>query len=149
MAKVGNAQYITGFIQKNATFGADVITVNLYLPGSVTPDATMDMPNDTTWDTFNLAYSYTGTVDRWGTIEIIAKSATAGAYCYVDDLYNGTNHITALDLWDDGMPSPIMFEQLGDAQAGWAVATNTLTTAGTTGNLLTKLLTVAKFLGLK
>lgn len=78
-----------------------------------------------------------------------AKSVTVGAYCYIDDLYNGTNKITALDTWDEGMPSPIMFEQLGDAAAVWAIPTNALGTQGTTGKKLIDSLTTNKFLALK
>ena len=107
------------------------------------------MPTDSNWNVFNVAALYSGTEDLYARVAITAKSTTASAHAYIDDLYNGTNAITALDVWYKGKPSPIMFEQLGDAAAVWAVATSTLTTAGTTGYLLTKLLTLAKFLGLK
>jgi hypothetical protein len=58
----------------------------------------------------------------------------------VDDILNGTNSIIGLDAWLDGKPSPIMFEQLGDAAAVWAVLDSTLTTAGTTGKDLVDVL---------
>ena len=149
LAKALSAVSVSGFIQKNAAFGTDVCTVDLYLPGSVTPDATMNMPDDTSWNVFNLAANYTGTVDLYATVVITAKSATANAYVYVDDIFNGTNKITAFDVWDEGMPSPIMFEQLGDASAVWAVLQSTQTTSGTMGNRLKSALTVPLFLGLK
>ena len=153
LARANTAVGITGFIQKNAAFGSDVVTVELYLPGLVpgvdTPSDSMNMPNDTSWNVFNLAANYTGTVDLFATVRIVAKSTTASAYVYVDDLYNGTNPLTALDVWDDGKPSELIYEQLGDAAAVWSVATSTFTTSGTAGYLLTKLLTVAKFLGLR
>jgi len=77
------------------------------------------------------------------------KTFTSAAYLYVADISNGTNTITALKPWSDGLPSPVMFEQLGDAAAVWQVLTASLTTTGTTGKQLTKLLTTGKFLGLK
>lgn len=147
--KVGAFVFATGFIKKNATFGTDDILVEMFLPGSTVADASYTMPDDTEWNPFNIGVAYAGSINRYATVRISAKSAAAGAYCYVDDVYNGTNVITGIDVWDDGKPSAIMFEQLGDAAAVWAVSTDGLDTPSTTGYLLTKLLTVAKFLGLK
>jgi len=153
LAKANSALYVNGFIQKNAAFGTDDVIVELYLPGLIpgtdTPSDTMTMPDDTSYNVFSLATNYTGTVPRYATVRVTGKTTTASAYCYIADLYNGTNDITNLKTWDSGKPSAIMFEQLGDAAAVWAVATSTLTTSGTVGYLVTKLLTVAKFLGLK
>ena len=41
---------------------------------------------------------------------ITAKTATVGAYAFLDDLYDaGTNNkVAGLDLWDEGQPSQIM-----------------------------------------
>lgn len=140
IARASSYSNILGFIQKNATFGTDDVIVDFYLPGLTpgtdTPSATVTMADDTTWNVFNLAASYTGTVPLYSTVRVTAKSSTAGAYVYIDDLYNGTNVITAMDTWSKGKPSEIMFEQLGDASAVWAVLTSTLTTSGTIGNLL-------------
>jgi hypothetical protein len=149
LAKASTYVGVAGFIQKNAAFGTSVCTAELFLPGSTTADATQTMPNDTNWNVFNLAANYTGSVDLYATVTITAKTATAGAYIYVDDIYNGTNKITALDVWDQGQPSPIMFEQLGDAAAVWAVLQSTQTTPGTMGNRLSKALTLPLFLALK
>lgn len=153
IARASSYSNILGFIQKNAAFGTDDVIVDFYLPGLIpgtdTPSATVTMADNTSWNVFNLAASYVGTVPLYSTVRITAKSATASAYAYVDDLYNGTNVITAMDTWYRGKPSEIMFEQLGDAAAVWAVATSTFTTTGTVGYLMTRLLTVAKFLGLK
>jgi hypothetical protein len=141
LARASSAVSIIGFIQKNAAFSTDDVTVDLYLPGLVpgtdTPSATVTMPDDTNWNVFNLAASYSGTVPLYATVRITGKTTTSAAYLYVDDLYNGTNVITGLDTWHEGKPSDIMFEQLGDSAAVWAVATSTLTTAGTTGYKLT------------
>jgi hypothetical protein len=149
LARASTYVGVGGYIQKNAAFGTDLCTVDLYLPGSTTPDATYTMPNDTNWNVFNLAANYTGTVDLYATVTITAKSATASAYIYVDDIYNGTNKITALDVWDQGQPSPIMYEELGDAAGVWAVLQSTQTTAGTMGNRLKSALTTPLFIALK
>lgn len=148
-ANAGTYVSANGFIKKNATFGTDDILVELFLPGSLTADASYTMPDDTTWDAFNIGADYSaGTVDRYATVRVSAKSATAGAYCYVDDLYNGTNSITALDVWENGKPSEIMFEQLGDAAAVWAVSTAGLTISGTTGKKLVDDLTKGQYIAL-
>ena len=153
IAKASSYSNVLGFIQKNATFGTDSVIVEFYLPGLVpgvdTATATQTMGNDTNWNVFNLAGSYTGTVPLYSIVRIKAISATAGAYCYIDDIFNGTNVITALDTWYKGKPSPIMYEQLGDASAVWSVATSTLTTSGTTGKKLADSLELGDYIGLK
>lgn len=134
-AKAGSAVSALGFIQRDATFNTTgSITVSLFLPGSLVADDTYTMPTTTgTWDIFIVAANYTGTVDGYATVIVTATSAAINGKFYVDDIFNGTNHITGLDLWENGMPSPIMFEQLGDASAVWQVPTSTLTAAGTIG----------------
>lgn len=149
LAKANSVVSVSGFIKKNAAFSTDDVIVELYLPTSTTADATYTMPDDTSWNAFAIGASYSGSIDLYATVKIIGKTTTASAYLYVDDLYNGTNHITAFDVWENAQPSPIMFEQLGDASAVWAVLTSTQTTSGTMGYFVTKLLSVAKFLGLK
>lgn len=152
LALANSAVGVTGFIQKNAAFGTDDCDVELYLPGLVpgvdTPSDTQAMPDNTSWNVFNLAASYTGSVPLFAIVRVVAKTATASAYVYVDDLYNGTNEITALDVWDQGKPSEFIYPELGDPSAVWAVATSTLTTAGTTGKKLVDDLTTAKFIAL-
>lgn len=153
LAQANSAVSIFGFIQKNAAFSTDDVIVELYLPGLVpgvdTPSDTYTMPDNTSFNVFTLAASHTGSVPLLATVRIKGQTVTASAYLYVADLYNGTNDITNLTTWDKGKPSQIMFEQLGDAAAVWAVLTETFTASGTVGYLVTKLLTVAKFLGLK
>lgn len=128
-AKANSYVAALGFLQKNAAFGTDELKVELFLPGSTVADATQTMGNTTgTWEVFNVAASYTGSINLYATVKITAKTTTSNAYVYVDDIYNGTNVITALDVWNNGQPSPIMFEQLGDAlaaaQAVWGYATS-------------------------
>lgn len=137
LAKANSAVHCLGFLQKNATFGTSVAKVELYLPGSTTADSTYTMSNVTgTWEVFSVSASYTGTVDDYATVKVIGITATAGAYLYLADIFNGTNSIIGMNVWDDGMPSPIMFEQLGDAAAVWAVPTSALTVSGSVGELV-------------
>lgn len=150
LAVPGKACSTLGFIQRNAAFATDDCLVELFLPGSTVADASYTMPTTVgSYLVYNLAATYSGTLSRYATLRISGKTTTASAYLYVADIFNGTNHITDLTTWDKGQPSPIMFEQLGDAAAVWAVATSTLTTSGTTGKQLVKTLTTPKFLALK
>lgn len=135
--KANTAAQIVGFAQKNVAFGTGTCTVEMFLPGSTTADATATLDNTTgAWQVFNLAASYVGSVSGFATIRITAKTATASAYVYFADFYNGTNVLTGLQSWYNGKPSPVMTELLGDAAAVWAILTSTLTTAGTVGKLV-------------
>lgn len=153
LANADSAVSIFGFIQKNAAFGTDDCDVELYLPGLVpgvsTPSDTQAMPDNTSWNVFNLAANYTGSVPLFATVRVVAKTTTSAAYVYVDDLYNGTNEITAFDVWYQGKPSEFMYAELGDPSAVWAVSTTTLTTPQTTGKQLVDALTTGKFIALK
>lgn len=147
LARANTAVQALGFIKKHTIDIASVVTVNLYLPGSNTPDFTQTMPDDDNWNPFVVYANYTGSVDLFAKVEILVK-ATSGV-CLVDDIFNGTNNITALDASYQAKPSPVMFEQLGDAAAVWAVPTNILTTAGTTGKKLVDDLELGDFLATK
>ncbi len=153
LAKASSAVSIYGFIQKNAAFSTDDVIAELYLPGLVagldTPSDTVTMPDNTSFNVFTLAATNTGSVPEYATVRIKGQTTTSSAFLYVADLFNGTNDITNLKTWDRGKPSDIMFEQLGDAAAVWAVLNSTLTTPGTTGFNMAHDLTVAKFLALK
>lgn len=144
LAKPDNAVSVLGFVKLNAAFTGDadtVCTANLTLPGEVESADSQVMSKLTNdWQVFNLAALYSGTVTAFATITINATNINlvSAAYAYIDDMYNGTNEITALDVWLEGQPSSILFEQLGDAAAVWAVSTSTLTTTGTIGNHVAK-----------
>ncbi len=140
LAVPGRTVEISGFIYENAAFVADgdaSVTVELFLPGSTTADATKTMTKTTDEMSNDAAYVlgalYSGSINRYATVRITAKTTTASAYVYVADIKNGTNNIINFLTWYQGKPSPIMFEQLGDAQAVWQVQTSALTTLGTTG----------------
>ncbi len=103
-----------GYLYRNATFSSGDITVELFLPGTLltdTPDASYTLPTTTDeWLPFTVAAYYAGTEARYATVRITAKTATAGAYCFLDDIYDaGTgNKVAGLDLWDAGHISPII-----------------------------------------
>ena len=137
LAKSSTNVYCAGFSKKSAGLVGKVVNVKLFLPGSIAPDATTVLTDNENWNSWIIAANYTGNVDLYATVRITVFSGVATDYLYVDDLYNGTNKITALDVWEEGMPSPIMFEQLGDAAAVWAVATSGLVTVGTIGKMVT------------
>lgn len=103
-----------GYVYRNATFSSGTLKVELFLPGTLltgTPDATYTFPTTTvTWLPFNISAYYSGSVARYAIVSITGITATAGAYFFVDDLYDaGTgNKVAGLDLWDEGQPSKIM-----------------------------------------
>lgn len=102
---------INGYIYRNATFSSGNIIVELFLPGSLIADATYTLPTTTgSWLDFSLTKYYSGTVARYATVKISGYTAAAGAYFFIDDLYDaGTgNKVAGLDLWDEGKPSEIM-----------------------------------------
>jgi len=43
-------------------------------------------------------------------VKITAVTATAGAYAFVDDLYDAglTNKLAGMDIWDQGQPAPLI-----------------------------------------
>ena len=107
---------VFGYVYRNATFSSGTLKVELFLPGTLltaTPDATYTFPTTTTeWLPFNISAYYSGSVARYAQVRITGVTATAGAYFFVDDLYDaGTgNKVAGLDLWDEGQPSQIMVQ---------------------------------------
>jgi len=107
---------IFGYVYRNATFSSGTLKVELFLPGTLltaTPDATYTFPTTTgSWLPFNISAYYSGSVARYAQVRITGVTATAGAYFFVDDLYDaGTgNKVAGLDLWDEGQPSQIMVQ---------------------------------------
>jgi len=105
---------IFGYGYRNSTFSSGTFKVELFLPGTLvteTPDATYTFPTTTSsWLPFNISAYYSGTVARYAIVRITAVTNTAGAYAFIDDIYDaGTiNKVAGLDLWDKGKPSPIM-----------------------------------------
>jgi hypothetical protein len=154
LAKASSIVNFYGFFQKNTVFGTSVATVELFLPGSTVADASATLTNVTgSWQAVALSALYSGTTDLLATITVTGKTATAAAYLYADDFYNATpatNKIAGLETWNNGQPVSFLVDTTFDAGSVWSYAISSLTDATTTGGFLaTKLLTVAKFLGLK
>lgn len=142
LAEAGKGVSVFGFAQMSAALSGDAaatVTVNIYLPGSLTPDSSITLAKTALWQYWNVGASYTGANDELAKVEVVVKSATAAAYLYLDDLYNGTNRIISFDTWDEGEPSPVMFQQLGDPYATWAALESFMTTPGTMGYKLSNL----------
>ena len=158
----------SGYFLKNVAMNTDVCTVSLYLPGNdpanLAPDATTTLSNNVsnTWtgsavQSVSLSAYYTGTVDSFAIVAVNAKSVTASAYLYCADFYNSGDTVTIYDklagltIWYQAEPSPVItpLNLGGIAPAVWATATSGLTTPGTTGNNMKKVLTTPKFIALK
>ena len=149
-AKVGETSYANGLAQKNASMAASDALVELFMPGSVVADSTYYLPYDSDINDWSVAALYLGTTDDFAKVRVTAKSVTSGAKFYVDSIFNGTDELNGIDLWHEGKPAGIMLVQAGDPIAVWQVPTSALTMSGTIGKYVaTKLLSVAKFLGLK
>lgn len=105
---------IYGYIYRNATFSSGDITCELFLPGTLltdTPDDTVTLSTTTgAWELWTLNAYYSGSVARYATVRITGKTATAGAYMFLDDIYDAqtNNKVAGMDLWDIGHISPIM-----------------------------------------
>ena len=105
---------IYGYIYRNSTFSSGDIVCELFLPGTLltdTPDSTVTLSTTTlTWHLWKLNAYYSGSVARYATVRIRAKTATAGAYAFLDDIYDAAlnNKVAGMDLWDEGHISPIM-----------------------------------------
>lgn len=153
-AKAHSVVNFFGYFGANATWVADVaavFTVELFLPGSSSADAT-SMPTlpdvvttpGTSWLAIVLSAQNTADTDGLATVRISSTSGTAGAYTYADDFYNAgdtitsSDKVTGLDTWSEGKPLVIITPQATSAADIWTFPTANLTTAGTTGNHLAK-----------
>lgn len=131
---------IFGYAYRNATFSSGTLKVELFLPGTLltaTPDATYTFPTTTgSWLPFNISAYYSAADSRYAIVKITGVTATAGAYFFIDDLYDaGTaNKVAGLDLWDEGQPSQIMVQSDFSVvpSAVWAYSDQT-TSANTMG----------------
>lgn len=131
---------IFGYIYRNATFSSGTLKAELFLPGTLltaTPDATYTFATTTlSWLPFNINAYYSGAVARYATVRITGITSTAGAYFFIDDLYDaGTgNKVAGLDLWDEGQPSQIMvqsdFSVIPSAVWGYSDANTQVGTMG-------------------
>lgn len=109
----------------------------------------------TDWQFLYVAFTPTTT---YGQITVTVSGYTSqtgsNAYFYVDDFStqypaNTPLNTQTLDLWASALPVTPPLATVLSANDVWLVATSTLTGSGTVGKLVTKLLSVAKFLALK
>jgi hypothetical protein len=138
-----NIVAFTGWFRKNAAFGTSVATIELWLPGSSSADATATLTNDTgVWQSVNMSANNTATKPGLATIKVKGFTSTASAYLYCDDFYNAgdtvlnSDTMTGLDIWADGKPSPVIAPSSVSAADIWTFPTTNLTTANTTGKKL-------------
>lgn len=137
VARANSAVSHTMYVRKNTAFATDVARIELWLPGSSVADDTYTVSDVTdAWELAIVGANYTGSINELATIKVIGLTTTASAYLYIDDIDNGTNILTALDLWHAGMPVEIMYEQIGDAGAVWAQLTSGFTVSGSVGELV-------------
>ncbi len=105
---------VYGYLYRNATFSSGTLKVDLFLPDTLltaTPDDTVTMATTTlAWLPWTLTANYTSADSRYATVIITAVTGTAGAYAFLDDIYDAglTNKVAGLDLWDNGHISPII-----------------------------------------
>lgn len=146
-----SAVAVFGYIYRNSTFSSGDITVDLFLPGTLTtdtPDDTVTLSTTTSdWLYWNLNAYYSGSVARFATVRITAKTVTAGAYAFLDDIFDAQtgNKLAGIDLWDNGHIAPVLqptdFASAipsiasASATAVWDKAASAHTTAGTMGKI--------------
>lgn len=158
-AKANSIINFFGWFKLNAAFTGDAgasATVELWLPTSSSADATATLSKATNdWQAAVLSATNTLDTDGLALIKINGITATSAAYLYADDFYNAgdtvtsTDKVTGLDTWYQGKPVSIISPQATSAADIWTFPFADLDTTGTIGNLMTKILTVGKFLGLK
>lgn len=155
-AKSQSVTNFFGWFRKNTAFGTDDANIELWLPGSSSADVSFQLSDATeTWQSAVESVDYPESIDGLATVKVVAKSATSGAYLYCDDFYNAGDTVntfdkmTGLDTWINGKPSPLLNPTVLQPIDFWNFPTNNLNTPGTVGYIMKRVLTVAKFLGLK
>lgn len=134
LAKVGQMAQVGAWFKSDSTMSSGTVTMEMWLPGGTSAVASITITHSTSWVPWSLVYNYAAAVNQLIIVKI--RAVDAAGYLYIADIWNGTNTITAFNVWDAGRPSPIMFEQLGDALGMWAVPTSSLTVAGSIGALV-------------
>lgn len=111
-ANANSLVYIPGFFRRSAGLTGDV-TVDLYLPYSLTPDDTQTLSTTTgAWLTFLAQENYASSVNLLATVVVTVKG-TAGNTLYLDDFFNSgntsvvNNNIASFETWFNGKPAQI------------------------------------------
>ena len=152
-ANAGTNVFENGYVYRNATFSSGVVKVELWLPTtslSSSPDSSYTFPTTTgSWLPYLISTYYSGSISGLATVKITAYTATAGAYLFIDDLYDAAlnNKLAGIDIWVDGKPSPLIAAVDASAVPGlvWNYP-DTPNTTGTMGESLTIIKKLAKFI---
>lgn len=138
LAPAGKAVNVFGYAKKAAALVGLTAKARITLPFSSNYAAEVTLTDDTNWNLWSLSADYSaGTITSLARIDIIVPYISSG-YLYLDDIMNGTNAISALDMMFDARPSPIMVDQIGDPGAVWAYA-NSGHPTGSMGEFANKL----------
>ena len=136
IAEAGKAVSAFGYCKKSAGLVGQPAQVRLTLPFSTLPDAEVTLIDDEEWNLWSISADYSaGTITSFAKLEIIVPGSNSTDYLYVDDILNGTNVISALDLFYHGKPADIMTDQVGDPGSIWSVQ-NANFASGSMGELL-------------
>jgi hypothetical protein len=136
LAEAGKAVSVFGYAKKSAGLVGVPTKVRLTLPFSTQPDAEVDLIDDEEWNLWSISADYSaGTITSLAKVEIIVPAGSGTNYLYLDDILNGTNVISALDMFYHGKPADIMTDQVGDPGSIWSVQ-NANFAGGTMGELL-------------
>lgn len=134
LARANSAISILGYAKRNSNLNSDV-TISIRLPGSGIPSSTVSLKAGTDWQLFSLSADYDGDSNTYATVEISVPYDASGGAVYFDDFLNGGNIITGLDLWYQGRPSLVLYNELGNPKEVWDVVASGFAEA-TTGKLL-------------
>lgn len=164
-----NVATFFGYFGANAALATDVSAsarIELWLPGAASASATTSIPltdvittPGTIWPAVQISSQYTGDISGLATVKIFVLTATPGAYLYADDFYNAGDTMTSkdpatgLDIWYNALPLTIMTPlQITPGYMAASILDANVsdhTLSGSFGKVLGKVLTVAKFIGLK
>lgn len=141
LARANSAISLLGYAKRNSNLTSDV-SISIRLPGSGLPAATISLAQGTDWQLFSLSADYSGSTNAYATVEISVPYDASGGAVYFDDFLNGGNIITGLDLWHQGRPSTILYNELGNPKEVWDVVASGFAN-DTTGEKLNKTLIAA------
>ena len=141
--KINSATYYAG------THTNPTLTVN-YDNGTTTTSPNGVATNTTAWQLLSVTFTPATT---YGQITITISGATdattTNAYFYIDDFTGGSLVNGSLDLWGNALPISPVYSFLMQASDFWDAQSSAHVGTGTMGKIMNKLLTLARFIGLK
>jgi len=138
-AKVNDGVLMSGYFKTVNFVDGDLFKVELFLPGSTTPDSEMERMSGFDYDWVNgfvTAY-YNGVLPQNAKIVITARSYQTDAAVYCADLLNGENDITGLNVWDKAFPSNTMYNLSLSPMEVWGMLGSVPVPTGSYGELIT------------